>query len=182
MIGDPVCAPPLGPLVFVSGVQFASQVWGPPNTYVLDGLVSFQSGTQLTILPGTTVLGRHATMGFLVIERGAKLVANGTSAQPIVMTSDLASPFPGAWGGLWINGKGIANCNDCLGGFLCSGMGGAGPFCGADDCDDSGEFSYMRIHYAGFNLGPGNDVNSFTFAGVGPVPSFVENGNGVVSG
>jgi hypothetical protein len=83
------------------------------------------------------------------------------------MSTDLAQPVSGGWGGLVIHGRAVANCADCLGGFSCSSEGDAGDFCGTNDCDDSGELHYVRVQYSGIEISPNNELNSFTFNAVG---------------
>jgi hypothetical protein len=83
------------------------------------------------------------------------------------MTTDLDPPISGGWGGLVIHGRGVANCADCLGGQSCESEGGAGDYCGNDDCDNSGSLTYTRVQYSGIEISPANELNSFTFNGVG---------------
>jgi hypothetical protein len=163
-LGD--CRGAVAAPVFLSGPQATSH-WTAGNTYVLQGKVSFPSGTTLTIDPGTIVIGENATQGYLVIDRGAQIFANGTVGSPIVMTTDLVPPTPGGWGGLVIHGRAIANCADCLGGGSCVSEGGAGDYCGTNDCDNSGSLQYVRVQYAGVEISLDNELNAFTFNGVG---------------
>ena len=151
---------------FLAGAQPTS-FWDADTIYVLQGKVSFPAFTTLTIQAGTLVVGENATGGYLVIERDADILANGTSASPIVMTTDLDPPISGGWGGLVIHGKAVANCADCLGGGSCVSEGGAGNHCGANDCDDSGSLSYVRVAYSGIEISTNNELNSFTFNSCG---------------
>ena len=160
------CRGPLQNFVFLSGAQ-ATQTWTANNTYVLQGKVWFPAGTTLTIDPGVIVLGENATAGYLTIDRGAQIFANGTAQDPIVMTTDIDPPISGGWGGLVIHGRSVANCADCLGGASCVSEGGAGDFCGTDDCDNSGSIRYTRVQYSGVEISVDNELNSFTFNGVG---------------
>jgi hypothetical protein len=153
-------------LVAKSGAQPTS-VWTSGNTYVLQGKVWFPAGTTLTIEPGTVILGENASGGYLVIDRGAQIYSNGTVDRPVIMTTDLDPPISGGWGGLVIHGRAVANCADCLGGQSCQSEGGAGDFCGTDDCDNSGSITYTRVQYSGIEISPANELNSFTFNGVG---------------
>ncbi len=166
-IGDAACEPANQQFVFKSGPQAASETWTSNNTYVLQGKVNYLSGTTLTIQPGTKIIGDHTLISYLVIERGARIEANGTSTSPIVFTSDRAVPVPGDIGGLVIHGRAIANCADCLGGASCVSEGGAGDHCGTNDCDDSGSISYFRIQYSGVVITANNELNAFTFNSVG---------------
>lgn len=48
-----------------------------------------KSGATLTIQPGVTIVAQHdETVDYILIEQGAKIDAQGTAAQPIVMTSE----------------------------------------------------------------------------------------------
>lgn len=160
------CRGALGNLVFLSGAQPTS-VWTSNNTYVLQGKVWFPTGTTLTIQAGTIVIGENASAGYLVIDPGAQIFAVGTDTDPIIMTTDLDPPTPGGWGGLVIHGNAVANCADCLGGQQCTSEGGAGDFCGTNDCDNSGVLRYVRVQYAGVEISLNNELNAFTFNGVG---------------
>lgn len=158
------------PLVILSGSITVNTALTNANNYLLRGRVAMESGTVLTIEPGTVIFGENATEGFLVIERGAQIYAVGTPDAPIVMTTDLppGSMSRGGWGGLVIHGRAIANCADCIGGQSCASEGGtAGFFCGGDDCDGSGELRYVRVEYAGIVIVADNELNAFTFNGLG---------------
>lgn len=155
------------PIKLLTGVQPTS-FWDADTIYALRGRVTFDAGTTLTIEAGTLVIGENATTGFLVIERGATINALGTAADPITMTTDLEPPVIGGWGGLVMNGRSVANCADCLGGASCVSEGGnGGLFCGTNDCDGSGTLRYVRLGYAGVDVGVDNELNAFTFNGLG---------------
>ena len=47
-------------------------------------------GRNCLIQPGTIIRGDKLTQGTLIITRGAKIIANGTATNPIVMTSNEA--------------------------------------------------------------------------------------------
>jgi hypothetical protein len=153
-----------GPGGGTPGVAFTMSA---ASTHVLVGKVTILAGATLTIDPGTVVLGNNATAGYLAIDRGAKIFANGTVNSPIIMSTDLAVPVSGGWGGLVIHGRAVANCADCLGGLSCASEGDAGNFCGTNDCDDSGALRYVRVQYSGIEISPNNELNSFTFNAVG---------------
>ena len=60
-----------------------------------------KEGATLTIEPGTVIRGSKANKGALIIEKGAKIIAEGTPENPIVFTSnqDAGSRSYGDWGG-----------------------------------------------------------------------------------
>lgn len=77
------------------------QTWS--GEVVIDGIVQFDAGTTLTIMPGTTVkFIRTDTDGDGIGENEiyiqGRLVANGTKDGPIVFTSAEEDPRPGDWG------------------------------------------------------------------------------------
>ena len=53
-----------------------------PNVYTLKGFVYVPDGVTLTIEPGVVIKGDKATQGTLIIERGGKIMAQGTPEQP----------------------------------------------------------------------------------------------------
>src|SRR5690606_27199984 len=67
----------------------------------LNGATIVRSGAMLTIAAGTTITANDRG-AYLLIERGAKIIAKGTASQPIKFTSETQSS--GEWGGLIING------------------------------------------------------------------------------
>ena len=79
----------------------SNQTWTADNEYWLDGLITVGSGVTLTIQPGTVIRGMNAIStlndfrpGALIIEKGGKLMANGTSTNPIVFTDEWDDHFP----------------------------------------------------------------------------------------
>jgi hypothetical protein len=158
------------PLVSVSTNIASNTTWSSTNNYLLVGKIVVQAGATLTIQPGTVIFGQQSSLGYLVVDRGAKIIAEGTAAAPIVFTSE-ATPgnmAPGDWGGLVLMGRAIANCADCIGGASCVSEGGAvGQYCGNDDCDSSGSLRYVRVEYAGVNIATDNELNAFTFNALG---------------
>ncbi len=150
------------------------------TTYTLKGFVHVANGATLTIQPGTVIQGDYNTLGSsLFILRGAKIVAQGTAAKPIVFTSSqpAGSRAPGDWGGLIIVGNGIDN-RVTTGGIEVEGTGtatGSAPGTnyrvtydgGTLNTDNSGELTYVRVEYAGYAPSLNNELNAFTFAAVG---------------
>jgi len=79
----------------------SSQTWTADNEYKLDGLITIGSGVTLTIQPGTVIRGMNAyntgelyRPGTLIVEKGGKLIANGTASNPIVFTDEWDDHFP----------------------------------------------------------------------------------------
>ncbi len=135
-------------------------------TYLLSGGVHFESGTILTIQPGTIIESdptiTAAPYCYLMIEKGATINAQGTTNAPIVFTSGVATPSPGDWGGLIINGNAPVN----LGVDVDSEIAGY-PYGGTNATDNSGIIKYVVVEYGGAKIDPDTEHNGFTFNGVG---------------
>lgn len=133
--------------------------------YLIQGQVFVRDGKTLTINPGTVLFGDKASKGTLVIDRGGKIIADGTAQQPIVMTSVLpaGSRDRGDWGGLVILGKSPNNQpNPAI-----EGITPAVNFGGNVSDDNSGILRYVRVEFAGIELTQNNETNSITMGSVG---------------
>jgi len=147
----------------VSGNFDEDYTFDANTNWLLSGGVFVDDGTVLTIEAGTTVIAADdGSDPFLVISQGAKIIADGTADAPIVFTTIKANPSAGDWGGLIINGKAPVNCGD-----TCESEGGAGTYGGTASDDDSGILRYVRIEYGGKKFTTEDELNGFTFNGVG---------------
>ncbi len=166
---DETPAAPSGPVdtkgsVILSGDITASRTLKASEKYVLQGFVYVKEGVTLTVEAGTVIFGDKATKGTLIIERGAKLIADGTAAKPIVFTSyqPVGQRGYGDWGGLIILGKAPVNQPSA------SIEGGVGrQYGGTDPNDNSGVLRYVRVEYPGIAFQPDNEINGITMGGVG---------------
>ena len=135
------------------------------KVWILKGYVYVTDGAKLIIQPGTTIISDIAEKGALIIERGAKIIADGTAAKPIVFTSGKATgdKAPGDWGGIVILGK--ATTNRTSEPIIEGGIGR--PYGGINDLDNSGILKYVRIEYAGIAAMPNSEINALTLGAVG---------------
>lgn len=160
-------------LTTISGNITSSMTLGPTGSpadteYLLSGYVFVEAPAELTIQPGVKIYGDETTIGTLIIEKGAKIHATGTAAQPIVFTSSRVK-FGGAldrglWGGVIIAGDAPINVpggEALIEGTTDSMYGGSNP------SDNSGELQYVRIEYAGHLFTPEVELNGIAFHGVG---------------
>jgi hypothetical protein len=133
--------------------------------WTLKGYVYVTDGAKLIIQPGTTIISDISEKGALIIERGAQLLAEGTSAKPIVFTSGKAAGerTPGDWGGVVLLGR--ATTNRTSEPTIEGGIGR--PYGGTNDLDNSGILKYVRIEYAGIAAMPNSEINALTLGGVG---------------
>lgn len=162
----------------VTGDITANRTFFADTVYTISGFVHVANGATLTIQPGTKIVGDQAVLGSsLFILRGARIVANGTAAAPIVFTSARAvgQRQPGDWGGLIIVGNGVINRS---GAVAIEGTGtatGTTPGTnytlnysgGTNNADNSGSLQFVRVEFAGFAPADAQELNSFTFAAVG---------------
>ncbi len=146
------------------------------RTYILNGFVFVNDGQTLDICAGTTIKGKFGqgeNASALIVARGGTINANGTAAEPIIMTSEsdngsLSLTTRGLWGGLIILGK--ASLNSSPGVTQIEGIATSetrGLYGGTDDTDNSGTLNYVSIRHGGTDIGAGNEINGFTLGGVG---------------
>jgi hypothetical protein len=171
---DPQNASYGAPTVNVTGNITSNTTWTKNNVYLLQGTVFVDSLVTLTIEAGTVIRGDATfVISALVIERGAKLIANGTECNPIVFTSSKAagSRTAGDWGGLIICGRAPNNILAANpSGVPSEGISGSNLNArhgGNIPNDNSGSLTYARIEYAGFVISPNNEMNSLTLGSVG---------------
>lgn len=130
-------------------------------------------GATLTIQAGTTIKGAPSTdpvkATALIITRGSKIHAQGSASAPIVFTAE--NEKKGGWGGIVLLGKAKVNqgTDNEIEGIEQSSVpdGVDAKFGGTDDEDNSGVLSYVRVEFAGAKIHPDNELNAFTFGGVG---------------
>lgn len=124
-----------------------------------------KKSATLTISKGVKLYGAD-TQSFLLVNRGSKIVAEGTKDSPIVFTSGAAGAArPGRWGGVIINGRAPNNKADANGDV--AGEAGTGKYSGPDAEDNSGVIKYVRIEFGGSKIDEMNELNGLALQGVG---------------
>ena len=148
------------------------------KVYLLTSTCVVRSGGKL-IIPAGTVIRSAADLtatpklyALITVERGGMIEVNGTSTNPVVMTSNKAagSRDRGDWGGLVLCGKAVNNqgLDVQLEGFNNVAVDNTlGKFGGTDDADNSGVVKYVRIEFAGLAFEPNKEVNSLTMGSIG---------------
>lgn len=143
--------------------------WASSNTYLLNGWVYVKNNATLTIQPGTVIRGDYTNKGALIIERGSKLIAEGTSSQPIVFTSNETpgNRDYGDWGGVILCGRSVLN----IPGGTAVIEGGPGSVYGGGVSpivdDSSGILKYVRIEFPGVPFVQDKEINGLTMGAVG---------------
>ncbi|MDO5036649.1 MAG: hypothetical protein Q4D93_06785 [Porphyromonas sp.] len=162
-------------VVSKSGAITANETWKAGNEYQLDGKVYVANGATLTIEAGTKIIGlkkdKKEDTSALIVTAGSKIMAVGTADKPIVFTSEHGKDS--RWGGLVILGNAPINQEDR------QEIEGIDPtstdipkgvditYGGNNANDNSGQLSFVRVEYAGAAIADANELNSFTFGGVG---------------
>jgi hypothetical protein len=150
----------------ISGTISSSRFYAK-GKYVLKGYVYVTEGATLTFEAGSIIQSDITEKGALIIERGAKLIADGKANNPIVFTSGkpVGQRAPGDWGGIILLGKAPTNRPLDPGPTIEGGVGR--KYGGTDPNDESGILRYVRIEYAGIAAEPGSEINGLTLGGVG---------------
>jgi len=145
--------------------------------YILQGFVFVENGENLTIEAGTVIKGKSgqgASASALIVAVGGMIMANGTAAEPIIMTYEgdngtaQATNVTGEWGGLIILGSAELNSNP--GQTQIEGIPTTetrGLYGGTDNADNSGTLRYVSIRHGGTDIGAGNEINGLSLGGVG---------------
>ena len=161
-------------VVTVSGVINTNMTWSASNEYHLNGKVYVSGGATLTIQPGTKIVGLYND----VPAKASALVINaaGTASNPIVMTAESNHQYPGGWGGFVVLGNAPINQtnNPVIEGIESDELPADVDihYGGSNANDNSGTIQYVRVEYAGANVSQDNELNSFTFGGVGAGTTF----------
>jgi hypothetical protein len=163
--------PSNGQQITVSGDITTDTKWYANARYFLSGFVYVKSNATLTIEPGTIIKGISGTKGALIVERGGKIMAQGTSTNPIVFTSDKpkGQRSYGDWGGVVLCGKATTNKHDDGTGVGVAEGGIGSEYGGTDDADNSGIMQYVRIEFPGIPLTStaNSEINGLTLYSVG---------------
>jgi hypothetical protein len=152
-------------VTWLEGTVDESLTLSAARKYMLKGFVYVKAPATLTIEAGTIIKGDQTSNATLIVERGAKIMAEGTAAKPIVFTSAKAKGgrAAGNWGGIIILGNAPTN----LGANAKIEGGVDRAYGGSDANDNSGVFKYVRIEYSGIAFQPDNEINGLTLGGVG---------------
>lgn len=157
-----------GPIVSettIQGTINSNRTLTADKKWTLKGYVYVANGATLTIEPGTVIVSDTADKAALCVERGGKLIAEGTADKPIVFTSGRAAGqrTRGDWGGVVLLGK--AKTNRTSTPIIEGGLDRL--YGGTEDNDNSGVLKYVRIEFAGIAAFPGSEINGLTLGGVG---------------
>ena len=154
--------------VYLSGVYTQDLSLDTNIQYIVNGPVLMAAGTTLTVPAGMTV--KAAPVGvnaYIAIQQGARIIANGTANNPIVFTSNAATPSTGDWGGLVVCGSASINSTAVGSTETSTTEVGGLSYGGNTDEDDSGSLEYVRIEYAGGAIDGNSELNGLSLYAVG---------------
>lgn len=173
------------------GSLFVGRAYDNEAALSAAGITKGGDGPTLTIEAGAT-LAFQSQNQFLVINRGAQILAVGRADAPITLTS--VSDINGSvgaedvqqWGGVIINGFGVTNKCDYTGtrslqagasgltapsGCNVASEGSAGLDSswhgGVNDDDSSGRLEYVVVKHTGAQVAAGDELNGINFSAVG---------------
>lgn len=142
-------------------------VWELKGAVVTGG--DKEKSVTLEVRAGTKVVG--ADGAYLVVSRGSKINAQGTSSNPIVFTSKESALGQtgkgGQWGGLVLLGNAPVNTCPNLAACDAAFEVGSHNYGGNNKEDSSGALKYVRVEFGGFKINDTQEMNGISFGGVG---------------
>jgi hypothetical protein len=179
---DPAPSPPSNPTVRIT----ENTTWMNNEIHVMKNKVVVNSGVTLTIQPGTIIKsegGQGTLAAALIVERGGKLIAEGTADQPIIFTSvdddiqigekvgsNLTMDDNKLWGGVIILGDAPISAENGDTETNIEGISiaeGYGLYGGNNPAHNGGTLRYVSIRHGGIAIGEGNEINGLTLGGCG---------------
>lgn len=134
----------------------------------LIGALFVKDGATLTIEAGTSINAlAGGTDVYILVERGGKIIANGTATNPIKFSSSATIPKPGDWGGIIVNGKAPLSRQEGSESNAATEVQNAILFGGSDAADNSGVLNYVIMEYTGARIDDEAEHNGLTLNGVG---------------
>ncbi|MEN8964742.1 MAG: hypothetical protein ABF250_02015, partial [Polaribacter sp.] len=122
----------------------------------------------LTIEAGTTINAlAGGTDVYILVERGGKIIADGTAANPIKFSSSATIPKAGDWGGIILNGNAPISRQDGADSNAATEVKNSILFGGSDAADNSGILNYVIMEYTGARIDDEAEHNGLTLNGVG---------------
>lgn len=153
----------------LSGEIDTNMTLNKETLWTLDGLVVVKTGVTLTIEAGTVIAGLDGTgdaTSYMIVDKGAKIIAEGTTDEPIIFTSLQRVENPtsievGQWGGLTIIGHAG---NDQVNPYEVNTAFEADA---TNLSDSSGILRNVYILNSGITMAEDKEINGLSFVGVG---------------
>ena len=134
----------------------------------LTGALLVKDGATLTIEAGTRINAlAGGTDVYILVEKGGKIIADGTAAKPILFTSNASIPTAGDWGGIIVNGMAPLSRQASASSNAATEVKNSIFFGGDDVNDNSGILNYVKLEYTGARIDDEAEHNGLTLNGVG---------------
>ncbi|WP_297806069.1 hypothetical protein [uncultured Polaribacter sp.] len=134
----------------------------------LTGTLLVKDGATLTIEAGTRINAlAGGTDVYILVEKGGRIIADGTAAKPILFTSNASIPKAGDWGGIIINGMAPLSRQASSSSNAATEVKNSIFFGGDDVNDNSGILNYVKLEYTGARIDDEAEHNGLTLNGVG---------------
>ncbi|MFP2997030.1 hypothetical protein ABN763_14025 [Spongiivirga sp. MCCC 1A20706] len=158
------CQPCISEDTNLTGSMTEDRTLDASVAYTLTNTFSVEAGATLTIPAGTTITASvqsgSETNTYIVVQKGAQINIQGTSSNPVTMTS--ANDNPGDWGGLVIAGDATTTeGTDAIAEI------GQIRYGGTNNSDNSGSINYLIIKNAGAQINAEAQYNGLTLYAVG---------------
>ena len=152
----------------LAGIISTDKVLTADKVWKINGLVTVTNGATLTIRPGTTIIGAAGTganSSYMIIDKGSKIMAEGTADKHIVFTSETAydggAAAVGQWGSLVLIGNAG---NPQVEPYEVNPSFVAGT---SNLADNSGVLKYVDILNSGITIEENKELNGLSMVGVG---------------
>lgn len=152
----------------LSGVYTENITLDPTIEYVITGPVLIADGVTFTVPAGMTIKAQPVGVNaYIAVQQGARIIADGSSTEPIVFTSNASNPSSGDWGGIVLCGKAPINSTADGSEDTATSEVGSLSYGGNIPTDNSGILEYVRIEYAGGAIDGNAELNGLSVYGVG---------------
>lgn len=151
----------------LSGTLSVDTQLSKANSYELTGAYIVPDGITLTIDAGVVISATGGSSAYIAVAQGGKININGTTTNPVVMTSGAASPAASDWDGLVICGKAPTNVGDTA-----TSEVGDLTYGGSEVNDNSWTIQYLRVEYSGAAYNSEKEFNGISLFGVGSGTTF----------
>ena len=152
----------------LSGVYTENITLDPTIEYIVTGPVLIANGATLTVPAGMTIKAQPVGVNaYIAIQQGGRIIADGSASEPIVFTSNAASPASGDWGGIVLCGRAPINSTPDGSEDTATSEVGSLSYGGNNPTDNSGILEYVRIEYAGGAIDGNAELNGLSLYGVG---------------
>ena len=154
--------------VNLSGVYTENITLDPTVEYIVTGPVLIANGATLTVPAGMTIKAQPVGVNaYIAIQQGGRIIADGSASEPIIFTSNAASPASGDWGGIVLCGRAPINSTPDGSDDTATSEVGSLSYGGNVPADNSGILEYVRIEYAGGAIDGNAELNGLSVYGVG---------------